>query len=56
MNKPNVGETMGIIRHLDDLGRIVLPKEMRRQLKFNTGDAMEIFSLKDRVYIRKVEK
>lgn len=56
MNKPNVGETMGIIRRLDDLGRVVLPKEIRKQLKFNEGDQMEIFSLKDGVYIRKVEE
>ncbi len=56
MNKPNVGETMGIIRRLDDLGRVVLPKEIRKRLKFNEGDQMEIFSLKDGVYIRKVEE
>lgn len=33
----------GIIRRIDDLGRIVLPKEIRRSLNVNEGDAMEIY-------------
>ena len=32
----------GIIRRIDDLGRIVIPKEIRRNLKINEGEALEI--------------
>ena len=37
----------GIVRRLDDLGRIVIPKEIRRNLKLKEGDALEIFISKD---------
>lgn len=33
----------GIVRRIDDLGRIVIPKEMRRMLQIGEGDPMEIF-------------
>ena len=33
----------GIIRRIDDLGRIVIPKEIRRNMRLREGDAMEIF-------------
>lgn len=33
----------GIVRRLDDLGRIVIPKEIRNSLKFMEGDALELF-------------
>lgn len=34
----------GIIRRVDDLGRIVIPKEVRRQMRISTGDALEIYT------------
>lgn len=33
----------GIIRRMDDLGRVVIPKEIRRQMKIKEGDPLEIF-------------
>lgn len=32
----------GIVRKIDDLGRIVIPKEMRRVLNINIGDPIEM--------------
>lgn len=33
----------GIVRRIDDLGRVVIPKETRRQLRIKEGDPLEIF-------------
>ena len=35
---------MGIIRAVDDLGRIVIPKEMRRTIGINEGESLEILA------------
>lgn len=37
----------GIIRRVDDLGRVVIPKEVRRALGIKEGDPLEIFTTKD---------
>ena len=37
----------GIVRKIDDLGRIVIPKEIRRQLKIREFDPFEIFLSRD---------
>ena len=33
----------GIVRRIDDLGRVVVPKEIRRSLSVREGDPLEIF-------------
>lgn len=43
----------GVIRRIDDLGRIVIPKEIRKNLKMNEGDSLEIYVLDDDVVLRK---
>lgn len=37
----------GIVRRIDDLGRIVIPKEIRRTLRIKEGDPLELFTTKD---------
>ena len=51
--KINLGNTKGIIRHLDNLGRVVLPKEFRKELNLNEEDEIELFLLKNGIYLKK---
>ena len=37
----------GIVRRIDDLGRVVIPKEIRRTMRIREGDPLEIFTAKD---------
>ena len=37
-------KTTGIVRRVDDLGRIVIPKEIRRNFRIKEGEPLEIFS------------
>ena len=43
----------GIVRRVDYLGRIVLPKEIRRKLGINEGTPMEIYASAESVTIQK---
>lgn len=36
-------KSTGIIRRIDDLGRVVIPKEIRRTLNWHEGDPLELF-------------
>ena len=40
-------KTTGVVRRIDDLGRIVIPKEIRRTLHIKEGDPLEIFTDKE---------
>lgn len=43
----------GIIRRIDDLGRLVVPREVRRALSIKEGDPFEIFVEKDSITFKK---
>lgn len=43
----------GIVRRIDDLGRVVIPKEIRRTMGVNEGDPLEIFVDGQQVNLRK---
>lgn len=43
----------GVVRRIDDLGRIVIPKEIRRNFKINEGDSLEIFVDNNSIVLKK---
>ena len=43
----------GIVRRIDDLGRIVIPKEIRKTLKIREGDPLEIFTDREGMVVLK---
>ena len=43
----------GIIRRIDDSGRIVIPREIRRKMHINEGDPLEICLDGDKLYLEK---
>ncbi|MBR2377740.1 MAG: AbrB/MazE/SpoVT family DNA-binding domain-containing protein [Clostridia bacterium] len=43
----------GIVRRIDDLGRIVIPKEIRKTLKIKEGDPLEIFVQTNEVMLKR---
>jgi len=45
----------GIIRRVDELGRIVIPKEIRSVYNINTKDPLEIFTDNSRIVLKKYE-
>lgn len=48
-------KTSGIIRKVDELGRVVLPIELRRTLGIEERDCLEISLEDDRIILRKLE-
>jgi len=43
----------GIVRKIDRMGRVVLPKELRWKYKIDCGDLVEIYTDTDGVYLKK---
>lgn len=48
-------KSTGIVRKVDELGRVVLPIELRRNLDINEKDALEIFVDDDKIILKKYE-
>lgn len=48
-------KSTGIVRKLDELGRITLPIELRRTLEIGERDPLEIFVEDDRIILQKYE-
>lgn len=46
-------KSTGIVRKVDELGRVVLPKELRRTLDIHEKDAMEIYVDNDKIILKK---
>ena len=46
----------GIVRRLDDLGRLVIPKEIRKMYKMKEGDSIEIYIANNTICIRKYDE
>lgn len=45
----------GIVRKVDELGRVVLPIELRRNLDIKEKDALEIYVDEDKIILKKYE-
>lgn len=49
-------KSTGVVRRVDDLGRIVIPKEIRRTLRIRDGEALEIFVDSEMIALKKFSK
>lgn len=45
----------GIVRRIDDLGRVIIPKEIRRTMNITEGDPLEIYTHEDAVCFKKYD-
>ena len=53
--RKKIMKSTGIVRKIDELGRIVLPSEMRKMFGINEKDAVEIFTKDDTIILKKWE-
>jgi transcriptional pleiotropic regulator of transition state genes len=53
MKKENLMKSTGIIRRVDELGRVVLPIELRRTFDIAEKDALEIYVADDTIVLKK---
>ena len=49
-------KSTGVIRRIDELGRIVIPMEIRNQFDISVRDSLEIFVDESNIIIKKVEE
>ncbi len=49
----NIMKSTGVVRRIDDLGRVVIPKEIRKSLRIKDGESLEIFLDRDNIILRK---
>lgn len=45
----------GVVRRIDSLGRVVLPKELRQMFSIDQNDSLEIFVDKDNIVLKKYQ-
>lgn len=48
-------KSTGVVRKVDELGRIVIPVELRRNLDIAEGDALEIYTEDEQIILKKYE-
>lgn len=48
-------QSIGVVRKVDELGRIVVPIELRRNLNIEVGDPLEIFVSDEEIILRKYQ-
>ncbi|MBD7939656.1 AbrB/MazE/SpoVT family DNA-binding domain-containing protein [Cytobacillus sp. Sa5YUA1] len=46
-------KSTGIVRKVDELGRVVIPKELRRSLGINEKDPLEIYTEGEQIILQK---
>ena len=46
-------KTTGVIRRIDELGRIVIPKEIRKSLRIKNGESLEVYLDGDSIILKK---
>ena len=51
----NYMSAIGIFRRIDDLGRVVIPKVIRKRIGIEEGDSLEIFVNDEEIILRKYE-
>lgn len=44
----------GIVRRIDELGRVVIPKEIRKTMRIREGEELEIFVDDDKIWCLKI--
>ena len=49
-------KSLGIVRNIDELGRIVIPKELRNKMDMHEGSSVEIFAQDGNICLRRFYK